>query len=190
MVITMNEDFKDILQKDENILFSAKGCAKTRAIIAGLPFYVIGTIFLVVFIIILTTVLGNDPVEFCMLIFPGILYLIGAIFTICANADGKHYEVVLTQKRVIVKHGILTTNFRTFSIERVTGNITMNCNQSVFNRHDNAVSLNIRIELYPVGHNNVYIYCPPVYDGREMANKIEEVVKENASKLKIDVIKE
>ena len=184
------EEFSDILKKDEEVIATAKACPKTIAIRAMLPFLGVGTFILITFIPILCTVLGHDPIEWCMLIMPGLFYILAAIFGILASKAGKNYAVCLTQKRVIVKYGIFTKNYRTFLIERVTGNIVSTCNQSFFNRKDTAVSLNVRIELYPVGHNNVTIYTQPIFDGRDFLNKIEEVVKKNSEELKIEQIKE
>ena len=185
-----NIDFSDILKKDEEVIATTRACSKTIAVRAMLPFLSIGIFITLMFIPLLCTVLGHDPIEWCMLLMPGLFFILAIVFGVLASKAGKNYAVCLTQKRVIIKHGIFTKNYRTFLIERVTGNIVSSCTQSILNRKDTAVSLNVRIELYPVGHNNVTIYTQPIFDGRDFLNKIEEVVKKNSEELKIEQIKE
>ena len=95
-----------------------------------------------------------------------------------------NYFICLTNKRIIIRYGTFTNNYKQYSIENVTGNIQTTCKQSIWdkkNSKDASSSIGIEIELLPVGHDKIYISTSySIENGYEMAKEIEKVVKANA----------
>ena len=124
-------------------------------------------------------------------IVPGVFLLITlTIFIICKSGE-KNYFVCVTDKRILIRHGCFTNSYTQYSIENVSGNISVACNQSIFDRrNEKSAGLIIDIELLPVGHSRLTIWTAALNNGYEMAKQIEKVVKENAKKHKQKATKE
>lgn len=103
----------------------------------------------------------------------------------------KNYYVCLTNKRLIIRYGIFTNNFNYYSIENVSGNITTVCKQSIFDKdNENNCAVYCKIELLPVGHEQLMIFTSNLVDGYNFSKLLEKVVKENSKSKNLKVIKE
>lgn len=114
-------------------------------------------------------------------IVPGVFLLITITIYTISKLGEKNYFLCVTDKRILIRHGCFTNSYLQYSIENVSGNVSIACQQSIFDRKDeNACNLHLNIELLPVGHGHLSIYTACLNNGYEMAKQIEKVVKDNA----------
>ncbi len=195
--MSFSEKFKNILHEDETVVDST--CADKKSFV--LKRVSISAILFAVVTIFLTIVAIRNPGHYVggtgtgvyakpghyegfplwvLFLVSGILLTTLIINIIMSTKASENYFICLTNKRIIVRHGIFTTNYTYYAIDKVSGNITINCNQSIFNNKDNICSLRIEIELLPVGHSNLLILTPSIIDGCEFSKKIDKQIKNNA----------
>ena len=120
----------------------------------------------------------------------GILLAILLVVWLLSHKASKNYYICLTDKRIIIRHGVFTTNYKYYAIDKVSGNITINCQQSIFERNTNCCALYLEIELLPVGHTGLRIWLPSIVDGYEFSKKIDAQIKENSATAKAITTKE
>ncbi len=117
------------------------------------------------------------------IIVPGVFLLVTLIIFVIAKFGENNYFVCLTNKRVLIRYGAFSNSFKQYSIENVSGNISISCNQSAFDRrNEKSCGLIVDIELLPVGHSRLTIWTAALNNGYEMAKQIEKVVKDNSKK--------
>ena len=198
---------KEILHEAEIIIGTATASRKSyivkRIIIPLLLFLVVTAILTVVAILNPRHYVEDDMGFFgtkghyegfniwVLFLVSGVLLAIFATTLVISVKSSRNYLICLTDKRIIVKHGAFTTNFTYYSIENVSGNITIVCNQSIFdNKETKDCSLSLNIELLPVGHSGLTIWTPSIINGYEFSKIIDAQIKENSKLLKNNTIKE
>lgn len=112
------------------------------------------------------------------------------IHCLISSKASKNYFVCLTDKRIIIRHGAFTTDYTYYAIDKVSGNITITCNQSIFERQNEDCALGIKIELLPVGHSNLHLWTPSLVNGYNLSKKIDKQVKANAKLQSAEINKE
>ena len=178
----MEEKFKSILKENEKVIFVTNA---TKANIYPLSIF----IFVISFILfgalfIPISILFN----LCWL---NAIYVLLVLFNVAVTITFRmkfvrNYFICLTDKRVIIRKGIFTTDYEKFSIENVSGNIEVKTNQSVFDRaNEGACDIHADIELLPVGHGKLNIWTSNINNGLKFSELLEEVVKNNAKKQNI-----
>lgn len=193
--------FKNILHENEEVVASV--CANKKSYIMKRVLF--PAILFALVTIILTIVAIYNPYHYVkgtgsgIWATPGyyegfplwILYLVsGVLLTVLllvwfiSSKASKNYFICLTNERIIIRHGAFTTDYTYYAIDKVSGNITINCNQSIFDKQDNNCALDIKIELLPVGHGELLIWTPSIVDGYEFSKKIDKQIKENAKLIK------
>lgn len=186
----MEEKFKNVLNDDEKIV-AVTNATKAYATKRTVPFIVV-TILSTILFGGLALGLGHQGFPW---IVPVVIILFFTTLTIVLNCLFKrgqqNYYACLTNKRVIIKHGIFNNNFNYYSIENVSGNITINCMQSIFDENrDNDCAILAKIELLPVGHEQLLICTSNLANGYNFAKQLENVVKENSKSNNLKIIKE
>lgn len=199
------DKFKNILHEDENVVDTA--CANRKSFV--LKRILIPTLLFLVLTIVLTIVAVTNPrhyvdgnsywrdsghyegfPSFVVFIVSGVLLFVDLIVFVISLYASKNYFICLTDKRIIVRHGAFTTNYTYYAIDNVSGNITIRCNQSIFDRNSDNCSLCVQIELLPVGHSGVLVWTPSIVNGHEFSKKIDKQVKVNAKRTTGSTIKE
>ena len=202
----MEEKFQNILTEDEKVI------KITKAANSYITKRCIGTLIAAIFFLILFGTLswalpwrevvlergwGETTTEMqgfpwiVAIIVPGVFLFITLLVYIFSKNGKDNYFVCLTNKRIIIRSGAFTNDFKQYSIENVSGNITTVCSQSIFDRgNEKTCALFLNIELLPVGHEKLNIWTAAVEDGYEFAKQIEKVVKDNAKTNKQKPVKE
>ncbi|MCQ2555801.1 MAG: hypothetical protein MJ149_00520 [Clostridia bacterium] len=185
----MENSFDSVLEEGEKVIETRKADSKAWVTPAILPPIFIG-LFASLGLLIAAFV---TLVEWCpdnalglwiaLAVVVTLFVILVTLIAIFNKKASKNYEVCLTNKRLIIKHGVFTNDYDFYSIEQVTGNIQTFCNQSIFNKKDDVCNVCCDIELYPVGHNNLSIFIKCILDGNKFAKKVESVVKANAKSL-------
>ncbi|MGN0960905.1 MAG: PH domain-containing protein [Christensenellales bacterium] len=195
------DKFRNILHENEKVIDSASANKKSfivkRILIPAILFAVVTIILTIVAICnprhyVEGTVVGTwakpgyyegFPLWVLFLV-SGILLTILLLVWFISNKASKNYFICLTNKRIIIRHGAFTTDYTYYAIDKVSGNITISCNQSIFDKQDNNCAMNIEIELLPVGHGKLLIWTPSIVNGYEFSKKIDKQVRDNAKLIK------
>ena len=122
---------------------------------------------------------GGFPLWIVFLVSGIFLFILLLVAGISYRAS-QNYFICLTDKRIITRHGSFSTDYTYYAIEKVSGNIKINCDQSVFDQKESDCSLQINIELLPVGHGELVIFTPSLVNGYEFSKKIDSQIKANA----------
>ena len=188
-MLDLSSKFTNVLQEGEEVLFATK--AHTAS-------YVMKRILLNVPAIVLLIVTSLITIPLAIFMHPAMLIwgyfpyvIIMSIVALIARLGCRNYCVCITKSRVIIRKGIITTNYSNFAIEKVSGNIRIEIKESFFDKsNDKSCYVNASIELLPVGHGRVHIMSEAIKDGYKFAKLIEKQVKENSKKINIRYIKE
>ena len=189
--------FKNILNENEKVVDSTcankKSFVMKRVLFPAILFVVITTILTIVAICnpryyVKGTYNGffTTPGHYegfplwVLFLISGILLTILLVVWIISHKASKNYFVCLTNERLIIRHGAFTTDYTYYAIDKVSGNITINCNQSIFDNKDNSCAISLKIELLPVGHGELFICTPSLINGYEFSKKIDKQIKTNA----------
>ena len=202
------DKFKDVLHEDEKIVDSSCVNKKTfilKSILIPLALFFVVTIILILVAIINPVhyveekIVGSSPIPipghfegfpwWVVFLVSGILLVVVLLICLFAYKLAKNYYICLTNKRIITRHGLFTTNYSYYAIDNVSGNITTKCIQSIFEKNEKSCSLSINIELLPVGHGKLDILTPSIMNGFEFSKNIDKIIKIN-SKQKSNSIKE
>ena len=199
------DKFKTVLYEDEKVIASASASKKSfilRQILAPAIIFLVATLALtIVAIVCPRRFVPSDgsfwsrdhyagmPLWVLFLVSGVLLAIFGLVFFLSYKSANNYY-IALTEKRIIIRRGALTTDFSYLAIDKVSGNIQITCNQSIFDRNENNCALYISIELLPVGHRGISIATPPIVDGYNFSMAIDKQVKENAKLQTIQTIKE
>lgn len=195
------DKFKDVLHENETVIDST--CANKKSfimkkILKPAILFAIVTIILTIVAICnprhyvegIETELWTKPGHYegfslwVLFLVSGILFAFLLVYLLVSIKESKNYFICLTNERIIMRHGAFTTDYTYYAIDKVSGNITINCNQSIFDKPANNCAINIKIELLPVGHGELLIYTPSVVNGYEFSKKIDKQVKDNAKLIK------
>lgn len=195
------DKFKNILHENEKVIEST--CANKKSFITKRVIFPI--ILFSVVTIILTIVAICNPRHYVersgngiwskpghyegfplwvLFLVSGILLAIVLLVWLISNKAAKNYFICLTNERIIIRHGAFTTDYTYYAIDNVSGNITINCNQSIFDQNDANCAMMINIELLPVGHSELFIFTPSIVNGYEFSKKIDKQIKNNAKLVK------
>lgn len=187
--MSLIDKFKNILHDNENVVDVA--CANKKSFIIKRVLF--PAILFVVAIIVLTIVANCIPERrdylgyyrsgfplWVLFLVSGVLLIILLIILAILYKASKNYFICLTNERIIIRHGIFTTDYTYYAIDKVSGNITIDCRQSIFDRREDTCALNLKIELLPVGHDHLSIFTPSIVNGYEFSKKIDKQVKDNA----------
>ena len=201
----MEEKFTNILNDNEKVI-AVTNATKSYALKKSITTFIIGLFFLALFgtlSIALPWREIENPTYFhpegsmvgfpwiVAVIVPGVFFIVTLTIYIVAKFGENNYFVCLTDKRILIRYGCFTNSYHQYSIENVSGNIEINCNQSIFDRrNEKACNIRLAIELLPVGHGKLTVWTAAVNNGYELAKQIEKVVKDNAKQNKPKTIKE
>lgn len=187
------ENFRDILHDNEKIIdvvpASRKGFVWKRVYPALIVFFVITLIFTLVAIFCPYRVVdkgffgeeARGMKSWVVFAVSGPLLFIVIVTLILSIIESRKYFICLTNNRLIIKKGIFATNYIYYAIDKVSGNITINCNQSIFdNKKESACALMITIELLPAGHGKLVIYTSSLKNGFEFSKKVDKQIKNNS----------
>ena len=192
----MEEKFKNVLHDDEKILYVTK--ASKGAIWNALSILVL-TVYSIFLIFGSTPFILMASGEFAsttagaigLIVIASLLLLFWILYILMMLKYRKNYYIALTDTRIIERKGIININYTSYDIINVSGNITIEQKRTIFDRkNENACSLYMKIELLPVGHNELNIYTAFVENGYELSKIIEKQVKANAKKANKKSIKE
>ena len=207
-MINIIEKFKNVLHEDEKVVDATTANKKTfiqKRILFPLILFILVTTILTIVAILnphqyieeIDSLWVNKHGHYVGLplwvvfLVSGLLLLILLITWIMAYKSSNNYFICLTNKRIIVRRGIFTTDYTYYAIDNVSGNITINCDQSIFDKKiENACSLFLTIELLPVGHGELRLYTPSVLNGYSFAKNIDKQIKENSKPINAQTIKE
>ena len=201
------EKFQNILYEDEKVVdatFANKKSYVIKRVLAPFIVFLVVTIILTIIAAVFprhyveeTTGFWAEPAHYegfplwVLFLVSGILLCVVLLVGFIAYKSAKNYHVCLTNKRIIIRHGAFTTDYTFLAIDKVSGNITIRCNQSIFDKKNSSIcALIVQIELLPVGHSGLIIATPSIIDGYEFSKKIDKQVKENAKSIKMSAIEE
>lgn len=190
--------FKNVLHEDEKIVVATSANKKSyvlKRVLAPLIVFLVVTTILTIVAILNPVHFVNDkyyykgewldgyyagfPLWVLYLVSGSILAVLLLVLLISCMAS-KNYYICLTDKRIITRHGAFTTDYTYYAIDKVSGNITINCNQSIFDKSKNSCALYIKVELLPVGHSDLQIWTPSLIEGYDFSKKVDKQIKNNA----------
>ncbi len=199
--VNYNDKFEKVLNDNEKIITTSKATKRTFILKKIIVPAILTTFVTVLFSILAATLpykyvgkgwYGDSYTTtgyigfpwFAILIGGGVLLLITLFVLFCAIKGSNNYYACLTNERVIIRYGAFATKYVNYSIEKVSGNMSIHCAKSIFDsNNENACRVSAFIELWPVGHSHINLGIQTIDDGYDFAKTLEATVKANAQKL-------